>query len=438
MAILFTVLYEIGLWLLAFIALPKLVYDAIIHKKHRKSFFYRLGYGLPKRSADKSPVIWIHAISLGETKAAVALAREIKKNFPNGTLVISSVTETGHLEAQRCMPFADHHIYLPLDFNLLIKRAIQRLSPDLVLLCESDFWFNFLRNVHNNGGYIGLINGKISERSAKRYSQFSFFSHRLFGLFDIFCMQNSLYQGRFIELDIPQDKAIITGNLKFDDEYPQLTPDEVKEWRKKLGISPGQFVLTIGSTHDPEEALLMDVLTEVWKSWPNLKVLLIPRHPERYDEAGKILEKKRMLWSSFTDINRQNGNEQIILMNAMGLLRMCYQLSDFSIVGGSYTERIGGHNIMEPCWYGKPVIFGPYMHTQVEFVNFVKKYESGFQVNLKDLPATINRLLEDESERKRVGQKGMAMMNDLKGATQKTIIALSPILQRIREKYTTK
>ncbi|MFI5344596.1 MAG: 3-deoxy-D-manno-octulosonic acid transferase [Chlamydiales bacterium] len=438
MAILFAVLYEIGLWLLALIALPKLLYDLVVHKKHRKSFLYRLGCGLPKKSAKKSPVIWIHAISLGETKAAVALAREIKKRFPNGTLVISSVTETGHQEAQRCMPFADHHIYLPLDFNLLIKRAIKRLSPDLVLLCESDFWLNFLQNVQKNGGYVGLINGKISEKSAKRYSQFPFFSRRLFGLFDIFCMQNSLYQDRFIKLGIPQDKTLITGNLKFDDEYPQLTLEEVKEWRQKLGISPGQFVLTIGSTHDPEETLLIDVLTEVWKSWPNLKVLLIPRHPERYDEAGKILEKKRMLWTSFTDINRQNGNEQIILMNAMGLLRMCYQLSDFSIVGGSYTDRIGGHNIMEPCWYGKPVIFGPYMHTQVEFVNYVKKYESGFQVDLKALPATISRLLEDESERSRVGQKGMAMMDDLKGATHKTIIALSPVLQRLREKYSTK
>lgn len=437
MAILIAVLYEIGLWLLALIALPKLLYDLVVHKKHRKSLFYRFGYGLPKKTAENSPVIWIHAISLGETKAAVALARDIKKKFPNGTLVISSVTETGHYEAQRCMPFADHHIYMPLDFYLPIQRAIKRLSPDLVLLCESDFWFNFLRLAKKNGSYIGLVNGKISEKSANRYSQFSFFSRRLFGLFDMFCIQNNLYQDRFIKLGVPQAKTVITGNLKFDDEYPQLNPEEVKDWRKKLGIGPDQFVLTIGSTHDPEETLLLDVLTEVWKSCPNLKVLLIPRHPERYDEAGKILERKRMLWTSFNDINRQVGNEQIILMNAFGLLRMCYQLSDFSIVGGSYTSKVGGHNIMEPCWYGKPVIFGPYMHTQVEFVNYVKKYESGFQVDLKELPATIIRLLKDEAERNRVGQKGIAMMDDLKGATTKSILALSPVLQRLREKKAT-
>lgn len=428
------VLYEIGLWILALLAFPKMIYDLIVHKKYRKSLLKRMGFGLPVNNPGKKPTIWIHAISLGETKAVVTLAREIKKEFPHCNLIISSITETGHQEAVRCMPFADQHIYLPFDLNFIIKRAVKRFSPDLVLLSESDFWFNFLRHSKQQGAFIGLVNGKISERSAKRFEKFHFFSDKLFGLFDIFCMQNKLYRDRFLEIGIPSEKMIVTGNLKFDDEYPQLTPEEVKDWRHKLGIAPDDLVLTIGSTHDPEELLMFDVLKEVWKQKPNLKVLLIPRHPERYNEAAKLLEKMRMLSICFTDINRRTGNEQIFLMNAMGLLRMCYQLSDISIVGGSFTPKVGGHNILEPCWYGKPVIFGPYMHTQVEFVNIVKQYNSGLQVSIEELPGKLIELFDNEQERIRMGQNGIRMMQDLKGSTNRTLLALSPILQKLTEK----
>lgn len=431
-------LYELGLWILALLAFPKFFYESLIKRKYRKSFFYRCGFGLPTIEPKNDPIILIHAVSLGETKAVVALARELKKRYPNGTLIISSVTETGHQEAEKCLPFADYHIYLPFDFNFLAKRAIKKLTPDLVLLCESDFWFNFLRYAKKSGASIGLINGKISQRSANRFTKYSFFSKRLFSLFDIFCFQNSLYRDRFLEIGIPLSKTRVTGNLKFDDEYPQLSSDEVKDWRKKLGIEPHQFVLTIGSTHDPEETLFLDVLNQLWELKPNLKVLLIPRHPERYHEVARLLEKKQSRSICFTEISARTGKEQITLMNAMGLLRMCYQLSDLSIVGGSYTPRIGGHNILEPCWYGKPVLFGPYMHGQVEFVNIVKQYGSGFQVSIEDLSLQLNSLLENETERKEIGQRGVQMMSDLKGSTERTILELSPILLQISEKKNNK
>lgn len=427
-------LYELGLWILAVVALPKFFYEMIFKKKYRKSFFNRLGLGLPTILPSQHPVIWIHAISLGETKAVVALARELKKRYPEGTLIISSITETGHQEAEKCIPFADHHIYLPFDFNFLAKLAVKKLSPDLVLLCESDFWFNFLRHAKKGGACIGLVNGKISQKSANRFTKFPLFSKKLFDLFDIFCFQNTLYRDRFLEIGVPLSKTHVTGNLKFDDEYPQLSAEEVKNWRKKLGIEPHQFVLTIGSTHDPEETLFLEVLEEVWKVKPELKVLLIPRHPERYNEVARLLEKKSATSICFTEINSRTGKEQITLMNAMGLLRMCYQLSDLSIVGGSYTPRIGGHNILEPCWYGKPVIFGPYMHGQLEFMNIVKHYESGYQIGIEELASQLSHLLDNESIREQTGKRGIQMMEDLKGSTERTLQELDTILKQISAK----
>lgn len=422
-----------GLWLLAFVSLPKLVYDLIVHKKYRKSLLARLGYGWPDFKKGNQPVIWMHAVSLGETKAMVSLARLLKQKYPNTILVISSITETGHAEAEKCIPFADYHLYLPFDLNFLTSRIVKRFSPDLVLLCESDFWYNFLHKAKIQGAKIGLINGKISERSAGLFAKFSFFSKRLFSLFDIFCLQNTLYRDRFLKIGIPEEKTVVTGNLKLDDEYPQLSAAEVVEWKEKLGITQNQLVLTIGATHHPEEQLLLEMMKEVWKKHPAVKVLLVPRHPERYPEVRSLLNKERLLWIGFTDISRSNGKEQVILIDAMGMIRMCYQLSDFSIVCGSYTSRVGGHNILESCWYGKPVLFGPHMHTQLEFVQFVKQYHAGLQAGIEELPGILERWITDETERKAIGENGLRMKSALKGSTSRTLIALAPLLTRVLE-----
>lgn len=435
MTVLTFILYEIGLWILALLMLPKIIYESIVHKKYRSNFWQKLGLGLPTSLSKKTPVIWIHAISLGETKAVTALSKEIKKEFPQGTFIISSATETGHQEAKKSLSFADHHIYLPFDFVFLSQKVIKKFSPDLVILCESDFWFNFLHQAKKNGASIGLVNGKISERSAHRFSKVPFFSKPLFDLFDIFCLQNTLYRDRFLGVGAFADRIKITGNLKFDNEYPWLTEEEIKIWREKLGIMSHQPVLTLGSTHDPEEDLILDVLNkEVWAKKPDLKVLLTPRHPERYSEMSKILEKKGIKWINFTEINQRSGKEQVIVMNQMGFLRMTYQLADISLVGGSFTPKVGGHNILEPGWYGKPVLFGPHMHTQVEFVNLIKDHEAGLQVNLEALAPTLLQLLDDKAKCLKMGNNAIEMINTSKGSVNRTMTALAPFLEKIKEK----
>ena len=257
---LFIILYELSLWVIAFLALPKLLYNFFIHKKYRKSLWARLGFNNPLLQRVHPPLIWIHAVSVGETKAVVTLARELKRQFTKCQIIISSITETGHAEAKRSFPFADHHIYLPFDFNLLIHRLLTQAPPDLVILCESDLWYNFLRLAKQKGACVALVNGKISERSTWRFNQIPFFSRRLFNLFDVLCLQNNLYKERFVKAGAPPDRLLVTGNLKLDEEYPHLSVDESAQWRQRLGVSSRQLVLTIGSTHDSEEQILLRVL----------------------------------------------------------------------------------------------------------------------------------------------------------------------------------
>jgi len=170
------VCYEIALWLIAIFAMPKFLYNYFIYKKYRKSLFDRFGANLPNLKQSDAPLIWIHAVSMGETKAVAQLAREIKKMIPGSALMISSTTETGHAEAKRSLPFADYHVYLPFDFNAVVSRIVKQVSPKLVILCESDFWFNFLRASKKHGADLALVNGKISEKSAKRFKMIPFFS----------------------------------------------------------------------------------------------------------------------------------------------------------------------------------------------------------------------------------------------------------------------
>ncbi|MBA3722456.1 MAG: 3-deoxy-D-manno-octulosonic acid transferase [Parachlamydiaceae bacterium] len=428
-----SVLYECSLILIALVALPKLIYQFIMHKKYRASLLTRLGIRYPKIEKNNHRTVWIHAVSVGEAKAIVSLAREIKQLFPESQLIISSTTETGHMEAKRSLPFADKHVYLPLDLRCIVSPIISKASPDLVILSESDFWYNFLSCAKNKGAVIALVNGKISEKSMNRFCQVPFFSKRLMNLFDIMCLQNESYKERFIKIFSPIDKMVITGNLKLDDEYPQLSNEDVQHWRKRLGIDPAQPVLTIGSSHNPEEQIFLDVLKRIWKKFPTLKVILVPRHPERFKDVAALLDREHIQSIKFSEIQRKTGKEQVILIDTMGMLRMCYQLSDIAIVGGSYTSKVGGHNILEPCWYGKPVLFGPYMHTQVELVGLIKHYEAGFQVNPDELEKKIEDWLSNPVERDEVGRKGLRLIKEVKGSTKRTMSALEPLLSRLQK-----
>lgn len=425
-------LYEVALIFITILAIPKVVYSLLFYKKYRHSLFQRFGVGFPVSGSKEKPSIWIHAVSVGETRAIVSVARELKKHFPDHILIISSASETGHAEAKRSLPFADFHVFFPLDFSIVIRRVIKKASPRLVVLCESDFWYHFLYYSKKQGAAIALVNGKISERSMRRFSLVSFFSNRLFGLFDVICTQNRLYRGRFIEAGADPQKIAVTGNLKFDDEYPRLTSDETADWRRKLGIENSQTVLTIGSTHSPEEQMILEVLEDIWKKHPDFRVLLVPRHPERFKDVGQILEKEGIRWINFSDIKQRTGREQVILIDTMGLLRMCYQLSDLALVGGSFTDQVGGHNILEPCWYGKPVLFGPHMGAQVEMVDLMKQYGGGVQVDQKELYSILELWIENHEEREEVGAKGFRLVKDLKGATDKTLKVLEPFLSNLK------
>lgn len=422
--------YELVLWILAIFALPKLLYDYFFRNKYKQSMTRRLGFNFPVINKGKRSLIWIHAVSVGETKAVAALAKTIRKQFDNPMIVISSVTETGHAEAKRSIPQADFHVYLPLDLRFIIRPIIKRTAPDLVLLTETDFWYNFLKASNDVGATVAVVNGKISQRSFNRFKKTPYFTKALFALVHKFCVQSKHYHERFKSLGISEDKLEITGNLKFDDEYPRLSHEQHEVWKKQFRITPEDQIVVVGSSHDPEEKLILEQMKVVWNELPQVKLMIVPRHPERFNEVANLLDKENITYLRFSQNNVNIPHAKVILVDAMGLLRKCYQLADLAIVAGSYTPRVGGHNILEPSWYGVPVVYGPHMHSQPELVELMEDYGAGRQLFIDHLGEKLLELLKNPEQRKLMGESGLRMLKDIHGATQKTWEILKPCLKK--------
>lgn len=400
-------MYTFFLTFAALLYAPYFFWQMLVKGKYRKSFLKRFGRDFPEVPVGKK-VIWVHAVSFGETKAVMPLIKRLKESDPDYWVLLTTVTETGYAEAKKGSADAVH--YLPFDF--IIRPYVRKAKPFMVILCETDYWYNFLDEAKRNDAIIAVVNGKISESSLKRFKSVPFFTHKLFDLIDMLIVQNSLYKNRFLELGIPEEKLKIGGNIKLDTDPEPMSEIVMNEFKAKLHIKD-EPVLVVGSTHDPEEELFLKVYENLKLKFPNLKMILVPRHPERFDTVAKLIEERKMPYSRFS---KGVGDSHIILIDGMGLLRKCYQVATIAAVCGSWTSKVGGHNILEPSYYGKPVIFGPYMSTQPDFLNLINEYKAGLQITEDELYNTLDNLLSNKELGAKLGSQGKMLTDESKGA----------------------
>ncbi len=393
------ILYDLALYFLLILFFPKLLIDYIFKGKYRKSLFARLHPAVPK--GIKDPVIWLHAVSMGETKALSTLVPHIRKTHPDAFIYVTTVTETGQEQAKKSIPEADGIGYLLLDFSWIIKPFVREIKPALLILVEGDYWFNLMREVKKEGGKIVVVNGKLSEKSMKRYLATRSFSRLLFKSVDYFCIQGESYMERFLKLGIRPEKLTITGNLKFD--IPGAKLDELDEFRKELKLKPTDRVITLGSTHEGEEELLYKSLIPALSLDPNLKVLIVPRHPERFARVKNLIH-----------------HPQIRVVDQMGVLPKCYRLSHLAIVGGSFVKGIGGHDIFEPAKIGIPTLYGPYMHKQVNLDRGMTHAGAAMKVAQPHLIEAVEKLLNDNKFAFEMGEKGKHFAHKVMGASFRT------------------
>ncbi|HEY4254898.1 MAG TPA: glycosyltransferase N-terminal domain-containing protein [Chlamydiales bacterium] len=351
---------------------PFQLYQAWKKGKQFPSLRQRLGIDIPE--AKGRPVVWIHAVSVGEVKAASALAKKLKKNR---FLLVTTQSKTGQEEARRSISEADCIAFLPLDFSWTLRRWARRLKPELLVLVEGDFWYNLLRSVKEVRGQTVLVSGRLSPKSASRFLAIKPLAKKLFSQLDLLLLQSEEHRCRFLPFVDQPSKLHVVGNLKLDatvETSPQTEP---------LPTNP--FPIAITCTHNPEEEELLNALAPI----ESLTIFLAPRHPERFSEVAQALKSKSIPFIRWSQMSQATGHERVILVDSMGQLPAIYRRCQLALLGGSFSSQIGGHNILEPCLYGCPVFFGPHMQNQPELVHHVLKAKAGKQLAVEELMSEV-------------------------------------------------
>ncbi len=412
-------LYNLFLALFFLLISPKLIWQALRANREKKTILSRLKQTAPT-PPQNSCVIWLHGVSVGEVKALSTLVLHIRKTHPLAFIVVSTVTKTGQDEAKRLIKQADAFCYLPLDVPWIIRRFVKQLHPRLLILVEGDFWFHLLRAVKNQRGHVALVNGKMSEKSFRRYSLVKWFAKSLFQNIDLFCIQSPEHLKRFLHFGVQAGRTAVIGNLKYDVQIFERSDSEIRAWKKQLNLQSSDFILTVGSTGKGEEALLLTKLMPIWNQYPHLKLLLVPRHPERFHRVKEIVQKRNIPCISYSAIRHQKGNEKLILIDAMGLLPLCYQVAHLTIVGGSFIPGMQGHNILEPVQLGKPVFFGPHMESQKELAHILLQLGVAKQISIDKLSLIVQDYIRCPALFKECEEKGKKFAKQVMGSSHTT------------------
>lgn len=404
--------------------------------KYFAGFKQRLGF-VPPFEAGGRKVIWLHCVSVGEANAARPLAERIKRQFPGYSLVISTTTKTGQAVARDVFEsVADLVFYFPFDWRNTVRRSLRAVKPSVVLLMETEIWFNFMREAYKSGARVAIVNGRLSERSFNRYSKIKRFMKRVFNYLELALMQDKADATRMMSLGARGSKVRVTGNLKFDHD---LTDDETAftdELRERFGITADAPVVIAASTHAPEEKWVLDAFRRVWDSSPaNLpRLMLAPRHPERFAEVAEIIKKSGFSWVRRSEKPSGRDREaEVILLDSIGELRAAYPLAEIVFVGGSLIPH-GGQSIYEPAAAGRAIIIGPYTSNFAAAVNefldrsaLVQIAEQPDAAIAGALATEIGKLLDSFEDRDRMGANALAVMDSNRGSVDRTVEYLTPM-----------
>ncbi|ELO1813120.1 lipid IV(A) 3-deoxy-D-manno-octulosonic acid transferase [Vibrio fluvialis] len=343
--------------LLLIVASPLLLYSLYKKKVGKPAFGARWKehWGMTPKVSSQNP-IWIHAVSVGESIAAIPVIKAMKQAQPDQAIVVTTTTSTG---AEQIVKLGDlvEHRYMPLDFAWCVRRFLQAVKPSRLLIVETELWPNTLHTVHQHNIPITIINARLSERSCLRYQKFSALFNLIRPYVDrILCQYESDAQ-RFIRLGFQPEQVQVTGSIKFDIEIPPTVLEQGRQLREELGLDRPVWIAA--STHEGEDTILLDAHHALLKHFPNALLILVPRHPERFNTVFKLCIQQGFMTHRRTSSSTIAPESQIYLGDTMGELLTLISAADICFMGGSLIgEKVGGHNLLEPAALGKPLLNG--------------------------------------------------------------------------------
>jgi 3-deoxy-D-manno-octulosonic-acid transferase len=426
-------LYSFLLSVAFVILLPRFLFQ----RKYAAGLRQRFGK-LPDFDADGRKILWLHCVSVGETNAARPLVKELKKNFPEYALVVSTTTLTGQTLAKEV--FADDAeliFYFPFDWKFTVRRALNHIKPKVIILMETELWFNFIRESHKSGAKVFIVNGRLSEKSVKRYKLIPKTMRRVLHHVDLALMQTNADMKRLLGLGSRGTKVRVTGNIKFDQDYDETESGLTRDLRERFDISNAAPLIIAASTHAPEEKWILQAFKETRKNFKSNppRLLIAPRHPERFAEVETLIKESGFNWAkrSEGESNRDEAAE-IILLDSIGELRAVYPLAEIVFVGGSLIPH-GGQSILEPAINEKAIVTGFYTMNFTEVVKEFLAQDALIQLPKlieKEIPAklaaTFAELSKDKERREKLAKNAFAVMKKNRGATAKTIEHIRSVL----------
>ena len=425
------VIYNLLLALALLASAPYWLVRLLRQGKYREGVWNRLGMLPPhlrSLAAAGKPVIWVHAVSVGEILAVAGLIEEMRKRFAGYAIAISTTTGTGYKLAGGRFG-AENVFFFPLDLSFAVQRYMRLLRPKLVVLAETEFWPNFLRIARRSGAAVAVVNARISDRSYPRYRKFRSLLRVVLRSVDCFLAQTEEDARRLAGIGAEPGRIQIAGNLKFDAAAPAAKPEAGQLLARLQEISAGPIAV-VGSTVEGEEQMLMATLRAILERHPRALVILAPRHKERFDAVAGLLGNFGIAFTrrSYPEWPRNVNSGSILLLDTIGELASIYGLAYVAFVGGSLVPR-GGHNILEPAAFGIPILVGP--HTE-NFRDIVQKFVVGGGVlvvrDQHELQSALLRLLADPLERKQLGERALGALKANQGATERTLAELEKLL----------
>lgn len=425
--------YSIALLLGLFITAPYFILRGLRYKKYFSDFGQRLGRleGIERPSGDRT--IWIHSVSVGETLAAEPLLGLFAERFPRAVFALSTTTETAQALARARAQQNSFAFYFPFDFLFCLRRSLDFVKPSMVVLVETEIWPNLLCECERRQIPVALANARLSDRSYRGYNWIRPFMRRTLARFSAILAQTEADRSRFLSLGVDEQKVLVSGNLKYD-----IADNGAGARLECSNFLPADGVplIVAGSTADREEQILLDAFRRARSATGHkLRLLIAPRRPERFDEVERLIGKTGFACARRSALTRPDSGAEIILLDTMGELAAVYEHATVVFVGGSLIQK-GGHNILEPARYGKPIVVGPHMENFRQIAHDFLAADA-----LRRLPdaeperlgqllgVTLTSLINSPAERETLGKNARAMIDQNRGATARVAEALAQILE---------
>jgi 3-deoxy-D-manno-octulosonic-acid transferase len=435
--------YSVLIFVYFVLVSPYHLYQAVRYRKYVGSLPQRLGYLPVSFNLDGDESIWIHAVSVGEVLTARALLPQLRERYPKLRLFLSTTTMTGQQVARSNLQYVDEVFYFPFDFGFIVNRIVRLVRPRLFIMMETEIWPNLLRACRRAEVRTVLVNGRISSRSYPRYRLARWFFRRVLAHVDRFCMQSDESARRIIDIGADPARVTVTGSLKFDSlEIPAtaepggprlpLAPIHDRGRARVLRyfrIPPDRPVLIAASTLRGEEEPVLEAFGRVRATMPRALLIIAPRKPERFDDAERLARRAGWNVARRTELRVDSEPRgDVVVLDSIGELAQLYQVATVVFVGGSLVDA-GGHNILEPAVFGKPIVFGPWMSNFAEIARTFLDNGAAVQVrSARDLEDVLLDLLGDPVRRASLGAAARALVEANRGARGRSLAVIAQLL----------